>query len=144
MSDYFFDDLEARRADLERTKENSARLAHAYGRFTSTGQGSITFPRRLAFGLTFTEEPFMSACSMADPDDIEDLLDRRDAPFPIITPFVAEWDRDDRGFWVGVWCGVRVWWPPSDLVPASAKPEITHSFTFSGIAMKDVPIEMED
>ncbi len=148
-----FEDLELRRAEVERHRENSTRLAQAYGRFTSNGQGSIVFPDRLGFGLTFIEEPYTSWCPMIDVDELEDLLDNSQASrmqgqsnvaaFPMITPYVVDWDQDDRGFYVGAWCGVRVWWPPTDAVLTTASPEIVHNFTFTGKAIKDVPLEME-
>lgn len=142
-----FDDVEHRIAEKEAIKENTARLASAYASYKSTGQGSVEFGKRADFGLTFIERPYVSYCSVVDLDELGDLMGvpgGEDVPMPLVTGFVTEWDTDDRGFYVGAWCGVRVWYPPTDLVPYSVDVELQHHFTFQAIALKDIPLDVAD
>ena len=71
-----------------------------------------------------------------DPDDV--------VPLPHCTPYVTEWDQDERGFYVGAWVAVVVSFGPLDTVDIGAQPGIEHHFTFSGIAIKDIPIDLDD
>lgn len=141
----FFGDLERRNAEREQHAENTARVAEALARFKSTGLGSIEFEERVDFGLTFTEEPYMSYGTQIDLDDLDDLLGNEAGAttptLPQCTGFITTWDRDDRGFYVGAWVAVTVWFPyEADMWP-DTEIEISHHFTFKAIAMKDVPIE---
>ena len=70
-----FDELERRVAEKEAIRENSARLASSYARYSSDGQGTVEFGRRANFGLTFIERPFVSYCSVLDLDELGDLMD---------------------------------------------------------------------
>lgn len=148
MSEMIFDDLEARRAEVERHQENSARVAEAFARFRSTGQGSIEFPDRVDFGLTFIEEPYMGYGGFLDLDDLDDKLENEAGtttpPMPICTGFVTGWDRDDRGFYVGAWVGVRIWFPYEANVWPELEIEMFHHYTFKAVALKDVPTEERD
>lgn len=148
MSEMYFDDLEARRGEVERHQENSARLAEAFARMRSTGQGSIEFAERVDFGLTFIEEPYMSYGCFIDLDDLDDKLENEAGtttpPMPICSGFVTDWDRDDRGFYVGAWVGVRVWFPYEANVWPELEVEMFHHFSFKAIALKDVPIDIRD
>lgn len=141
----FFDGLESRRADIERHEENAARVAEAYARFQSTGLGSIEFEERVDFGLTFTEEPYLSCGHQIDLDDLDDLLENEAGtttpPMPLCTGYVTSWDRDDRGFYVGAWVGVVAWYPYEANIRPDVEIEMSHHYTFKAIAMKDVPIE---
>lgn len=142
-----FDELERRVAEKEAIRENSARLASSYARYSSDGQGTVEFGRRANFGLTFIERPFVSYCSVLDLDELGALMDiagGEPVPMPLVTGFVTEWDTDDRGFYVGAWCGVRVWFPPTDLVSYDINPVIEHHFTFQAIALKDIPLDVTD
>ena len=142
-----FDDLERRRSEVERHKENSARLAQAFAKFETTGQGSIEFPKRVDFELTFVEEPYITYGCHIDLDDLSDLLDvdaNDTPPLPSASGFVTEWDQDDRGFWTGCWVAVSVYYHPLTLVPVDLEVYMNHHFTFTGIAMKDVPIDVRD
>ena len=139
-----FDDLERRRAEIERHRENSARMGYATAKFQTTGQGSFEFDERISFGLTFTEEPSANFGFETDLDDLEDALGRNDndvPPLPIVTGYITTWDQDDRGFWTGAWYAARVWFPPTDLIPVTAKVQVQHHLTFRGVAMKDVPLD---
>lgn len=142
-------ELERRIAAKEATRENSARLAAAYGAYESTGQGSIVFERRTNFGLTFIEKPFVSYGSIIDLDALGELLDipdTDDVPIPLVTGVVIEWDLNDLGHYVGAWVGARVHFPSDLLVPVDpeVKVVVEHHFTFQAIAIKDVPIDLTD
>jgi hypothetical protein len=141
--DLFFGDLENRRGELERHQENSGRIAEAFARFTSTGQGSIEFGDRVEFDVTFVEEPFMSYGAYIDLDKLDDLLGNEPGSLtpemPITSGFVTDWDRDDRGFYVGAWVGVRVWFPYEANTWPDIEVEMVHHYTFKAIAIKDVP-----
>lgn len=148
------DEMDRRREDELRDRENSARLAQAYATFQSKGLGTYEMKRRVRFGLSFLQRPYMSYGSYADMQDNRDayipdndlLEDEPEFQLPVCSGFVTEWDLDERGLWVGAWIAVKVYlhpdeWPDPETAP---KPEIEHHFTFSGLAMKDFPMEAED
>lgn len=140
------DDLDARREEVARHRENGARLAQAYTVFKTTGQGTQQFEDRVSFGLTFIEKPVIAYGSACDIDDLADLLDidDDDVPMPVTAGFVVNWDQDERGFYTGCWVAVRVSFPPIDAVSVDILPEIEHHFTFSAIGMKDIPVDVTD
>lgn len=144
MTQMFFDDLEHRRGRIEQVNENSGRMAEAFARFRSVGQGSIEFPDRVDFGLTFIEEPYMSFGSFVDTDALDELLGDTSGnlppQLPLCSGYVTDWDRDDRGFYVGAWVGVRVWFPYEAGVWPDAEVEMFHHYTFKAVAIKDVPL----
>lgn len=142
----FYEEQERARGEQERHKENAARLAQAYAEFDTTGQGSIEFEQRVNFGLTFIEKPIVAYGTEIDVDALDELLDNdsetNNVPaLPLCTGFVTEWDRDDRDFYIGCWIAARVSFPSSPAVPTETPVALTHHFTFSAIAMKDVPYE---
>lgn len=148
MDDLIYTDLERRRADVEQVQENSGRMAEAFARFKSVGQGSIQFDERVDFDVTFIEEPYFRYGSYLDVDELENLLDNdQDAgtpPFPVCSGFVTDWDQDDRGFYVGAWVAVRVWFPYEANIWPELPVEIMHHFSFTAVAIKDVPTDIRD
>lgn len=144
------DGYEQRRAEAHRHHHNSARLAFAYAKFETRGQGSLEFEDKADFELTFTEEPYVTFGFEIDLDEWAEVLgmDVDDAaipPLPVVSGFVTHWDRDRNDLWVGAWCAVSVYFPPGDIVvPPEALPRIQHHVTFSAIAMKDVDPEVTD
>lgn len=141
------DDVDRRRERAARDVENSARLAHAYATFYSQGQGTIQHPKRVKFGVTFIEKPYVGYANVVDVNELADELgveDTDDVPLPICTGYVIEWDQDDRDFYTGCWIAARVHFADADAVPEDATPEIEHHFTFQAIAMKDVPTDSRD
>ena len=140
-------DLEQRRADVERHAENTARIAMAFARFSTAGIGSIEFEDRVDFGLTFIEKPFLSIGYELDLDELGETLgiDEEDIPpIPIVTGLVTDWDQDERGFYVGAWVGAVVYFPPGAVtVPGDAQVDCEIHYTFTAIAMKDVPTAPE-
>ena len=147
MSELIFTDLEDRRGEVARHRENSARLAQAFARFETTGQGTIEFERRVDFGLTFTEEPYITYGSQIDMDELAELLGVgiNDTPqLPLASGYITDWDVDERGFYLGCWCAVSVYYPSQTNVPADTKIHMQHHFTFTAIGMKDVPVDVRD
>lgn len=167
-----FQDLDNRRVELERHKENASRTAEATGRFRSTGTGSLEFPTRIDFGVTFVTKPGVSYGSEIDVDELEGVLenyagdnDYTDEMKALFTPdngtpmlpftsgFVTDWDTDQKGFFIGAWCGVRVGYGPilgtvGEAVSGFVIPEpqvvVIHHFRFSAVGMKDVPTALTD
>ena len=145
-----FEDLEVRRAEIDRHRENSARLASAFAKFETTGQGFVEFKDVIDFGCTFTEEPYPAYGSRVDLEALEDLLqqeavvDKAPPPVPITSGVVTEWDQDDKGYYIGAWVGVRVFFPYEDAVPLDLDVPAEHYFTFTGVAIKDVPIDVRE
>jgi hypothetical protein len=165
-------ELRDRTDEVTRTRENSARPAFSYARYRTTGQGSVVFGRRVDFGLTYIEEPYMSYGSMVDENELAEKLDMdsgggEDTPMPVCSGSVIEWDVDTRGFYVGAWVAVRVYFPkeitfvddsegvnpkaayssiPQGVpeVPVDLGVEVVHMFTFSAIALKDVPVRVDE
>lgn len=130
--------LERRRAEDARNYENRTRTAHASQTFEVEGSGVVEIPKVAAFGLTYIERPFVSVGFIIDLDELAlayDLNDQAVPPVPIITGFVTDWDLNDRGWYVGAWCGVNIYWttgPPPEPFPFQV------DFNFRGIGIKDV------
>lgn len=132
--------LNARLADQHRHRENRGRLAHAYARFMTTGVGSFEFEDRIDFETIFLERPFIAighqldaqafTMTYEDEDGDEDYLD-----LPQCTGYVTEWDQSSHDHYIGCWVAVVV---QLDVEMAEV-PTIYHDFTFSAIAIKDVP-----
>ena len=144
-----FRDLEIRAGEVDRHKENKARLAQVFGKYRTTGQGSIELDARVDFGLTFIEEPFMHYGTYLNIDALADLLNLDPGvtpPLPICSGHVTAWDYDDKDLYIGAWVAVSVYFPPTSetTVPPELQPEIEHYFTFSGVGMKDIPLDMRD
>lgn len=144
-------ELVNRFADERRHRENRGRLAFAFGRFTSEGQGGFEYEDRIEFGCTFIERPFVAYGSIIDTDDARELLaidsDNDDVklPLPIATGYVTEWDKTPAGHYTGAWVAVSVLYPIYDPAavlpyPVSGALKIQHDFTFSAIAIKDIPL----
>lgn len=143
------DSVGAQQDEANRHAENAARLAQVYATFNSKGQGTIEHDQAIAFDLTFVERPVVSYASYCDTDELEDLLGldtevSEVTPLPVCSGFVTQWDQDERGFYLGCWIAARVYYPPTDLVPTDAMPDIEHHFTFTAVAMKDVPPDVTD
>lgn len=140
----FYEEQEYRRQELARHRENAARLAFAYGDFTTTGQGSIELKRRIDFGLTFIEKPYVAYGAELDLEALDDVLGKESEDngvpaLPVTQGYVTEWDQDDRNFYIGCWVAARVYFPPLPPVSATVPVVVNHHFSFSAIAMKDIP-----
>lgn len=151
-------DLVQREVDLQRDAANKGGPAAAFCHVITRGEGSFSFARRIDFGLTFIEEPFMSFGSKIDIDDVIDAgfeelggagsstSGTQNIPkLPQCTGYVTDYDRDDHGNYVGAWVAVMVTYPyilgssvAGDPVP------IRHFFTFQAVAIKDLSDNDED
>jgi hypothetical protein len=144
-----FGELERRRAEVDRHRENAARLAHEYHRYKSTGQGTIEFETACKFDITFIEQPYMAYGSFCDLDELGELLGNVPGdtpPLPVCGGFVTDWEVDDRGFYTAAHVAVSVYFPPlvGLVVPVDAQPVVKHHFTFSAVGFKDVPVDLRD
>jgi len=130
-------------ADRHRNRENAARLCHVSSRFRTDGQGTVEFEDRVEFGVTFVERPFIQSGWQIDLDQARDALDvssNADVNLPQATGYVTEWDMTERDHYVGCWVAVSVSY--SVEYPADAQVRIWHDFTWSAIALKDMPTEL--
>jgi hypothetical protein len=127
--------LQQHREYLRRNAENSTRHGYAYAKFDSTGWGEFAFPDCFEFGLTYTEEPYVSYSYSLDGDS---LVDTR---FPRSMGGVYRWKLNNRGFFVGAWCFVCVDSRSPFIATSEREPNyaLRHYFSFAGMAMKDLP-----
>lgn len=148
MGDGFYE-IERRRGEVERHRENSARQASAFARYRATGIGSIEFEDAVDFGLTFIEQPFLSVGYAIDTDELSEVLGVAEddiAPLPIVAGMVTDWEIDERGFYTGAYVGAVVYFPPNDYVNIEPDAEVNVEihYTFTATALKDIPTETED
>lgn len=139
-------EMEQARAELARHRENSARLALAFAKFESTGQGTVEFEERVDFGLTFIEKPYITYACEIDLDELANQVGSTEDEtpvLPLVSGYVTEWDIDDRGFYTGAWMAAVVF-DPSGVLPTDVQIVIDHHFTFTAIAIKDVPLDVTD
>ncbi len=138
------DELEERQRYKDRVSENSARVAVAWATFDTVGQGSVYFDEKIDFDVTFIEQPMVAYGGTIDADELSNMqaLDAGDAGIlPVCCGFVTDWDTDTRGYYTGAWVAVRVYFP--DGVAIDAEVEMTHNFTFTAVALKDVPTAVD-
>lgn len=137
-----FNELQRREAEIARNKENKARLAGVYAEFDTEGMGTVEFSDRINFGLRFVQKPFPAYAAEIDPDLVRDAVedeDDGDVLLPQTSGFVTEWDRDEKGHYVGAWVAVAVTYP--DSIPVDAQIPVTHYFTFTAVAIKEIPVD---
>lgn len=148
-NDYF---AERERWDTQ-VAENSARGAWAWGNVHTKGWGQMVLPEPIMFGVTFTEQPFVSYGFALDDD--EQLVEDR---YPRCSGGVLRWVKTTEDFYVGAYVIITVAtadpmlaaqaWVDASLsetgttLPDSYKSDpsydLTHSFTFQAMAIKDV------
>ena len=136
--------LNQRFADNSRHAENKGRLAFASARMKSQGQGTFEFEDCIDFGLTFVERPFIASGWQIDLDQARDafgLGPNEDIVLPQVTAYVTEWNMTEREHYVGAWVAVSVYYPSVDY-RVDAQVKIQHDFTFSAIALKDIPTDV--
>lgn len=118
------DALEHRRGYIEQLRQNTSRLAQSYNFVETVGAGMIRLPTVVRFHCTFIEKPVVAYGYTVESDLIT-------GDFPSAVGGVYSWQIDARGFYLG--CYVFA------VVTANSDPTIQHDFTFTGIAMKDLP-----
>lgn len=121
---------EHRRGRITQIGENSARQAIVYGRFTTSGYyGEVTSDEVFDFGLKFIEMPNVSYSYSVD-GDLEA------GSFPRCFGGVSNWRIDSKGMYTGAWGFVVV-----EMTGQQDPYDLTHFFTFQGLATKAVPAE---
>lgn len=131
--------LEQRRVEQLRNQANKGGQAATFALFQTTGQGAFEFEDCIDFVLAFTEEPFMAYGSSCDADALADLLGMNEEdtpPFPLVSGLVTDWVRDEHGFYLGAYVGVRVHFPSDIPVAADVAVVIRHYFKFEAIGLK--------
>lgn len=117
--------LERRRGYIEQLRQNTSRLAQSYNSVSTNGNGMLRLKTVVTFNCTFLEQPVVHYGSVLQSDLIED-------DYPKTHGTVYDWQTDEKGFFIGAWVYV--------VVEADQDyPAILHNFTFTGIAMKDLP-----
>lgn len=134
------DNLDRRREEAQRHRENSGRLCQAYANFESTGLGSFEFEDRIDFTVIFTEKPYVSYAAVVDTNGVKDLVGR--VALPQTTGYVTEWDTDEKELYTGCWVAVRIDFPVFEMIDYETGVVVDHHFTFTGVAIKDVPPEL--
>lgn len=122
--------MEQRRGYVEQLRQNTSRLAQSYNFVETVGVGSLVLPEMVTFNCTFVEQPVVGyGCVLESKFVAGDTL-------PGSTGGVFQWQTDVRGFYVG--CYVYV------VITGAGEPQLQHDFTFTGIAMKDLPEHLLD
>lgn len=141
-----FWDLARREAERDRHRENAGRLAVVQQQYSTVGQGVVEMDERLDFGLTFIEKPWPSTGFFMDPDDVREVLALEpDAAIPVMpqcTLYVTEWDQDEKQNYIGCWVAIAVLFPTG--IPVDAQLKISHYITLQAVALKNVPMEVEE
>lgn len=122
--------MEQRRGYIEQLRQNTSRLAQSYNTVATNGNGMLRLATVVAFNCTFVEKPMVSYGFVLDTDLTED-------DYPASSGGVFKWQLDRRGFYLGAYVYVVV-------TCLADYPGITHNFTFTGIAMKDLPEHLLD
>lgn len=95
--------MEGHRAFVERTKENSARLASATAAIVSHGDGEFLIQDPVLFGCVFTEQPTVAYGYLLDDEELPD-----DVPLPRASGFVRKWVRNADGYFTGAHVALTV------------------------------------
>lgn len=109
----------------EQIRENSARHATSYAQVTTHGAGEILVATVVPFDCTFVETPRVAYGFSIDGDDLVDGL------FPISCGAVWKWQQDHREYFLGAYVYF--------VVNGATDLDLVHDFTFTGIAIKDLP-----
>jgi hypothetical protein len=144
--------LERHRERVERTRENTARLAKSYLKWQTRGWGEFLNDGVMDFGLTFTEEPsFTFGYKLNQDGSNPDIADDR---FPRGFAFVYDYrivhplGDESVTYYTGAWCGFvleTVGYQFSfGAFPTAGDPQyvIDWSLQFEGVALKDLPVHL--
>ena len=117
--------MEGHRAHREQIRENSSRQAWSWGSVSTHGYGAIQHATVVPFNCTFIDMPKIATGFSMDGDTLID------GAFPTVTAGVWKWQQDYREFYVGAYVFF--------VITGDAGYDLIHDFTFSGIALKDLP-----
>lgn len=139
--------LQRQRSQAEQTAENTARTAWSWGSFDTTGSGEIVLATPQAFTCTFIYEPDIAHGFSIDPS-----TPPKAGRFPRVSAGVSGWVKNSQGFFTGayVFFAIDTSGPDVDPGPSTTggvnslndpPPSylLHHTFTFSGVALKDLP-----
>lgn len=133
--------IRAHGARVQQANENGARHASSYTMIDSNGSGELLHPEVVEFDCTFIQEPIVAHGWALDGDELVK------GSYPRVSAGVFRWRTNRRGHYTGAWLFFTVD-VPGDLVdPETGNAfgySINHYFTFSGVAMKDLPDHLLD
>lgn len=132
-------------AQQQNLRENSSRLAHSFGSFTTVGWGEFAPEDAVMFDAPYLSRPIPTHCgSLSDDDQAAKLRTTR---HPRATGMVTHWDVNPQGLYLGAW--VIVWVEDRSPLVAPTDPDpdpdytIVHDFSFLGIAIKSLPTHIQ-
>lgn len=149
-------DISQREIDVARDKANAGGPAQSYARVRTNFRGSRIVHKRIDFGCTFTQKPWVAYGTEIDLDAVEDALDTLQgeglgvgstefdfADLPQCTGYVNDWDTDSHDHYTGCWVCVQVTYPTNLTTggeggTTNVKIPLVHHFTFAALALKDV------
>lgn len=161
-------DITQREIDVARDKANVGGPAQTYARVRTNRNGSRVVPKRIDFGLTFIEKPWVAYGVEIDLDAIEEAYEdnvegENGVPvggefnfgdLPLCTGYVTEWDLDSHDHYIGAWVAVQVVFPDFanettnllnfETYEQDALIPLVHHFTWSGLAIKEVADSAQD
>ena len=143
--------LEQRRAHIEQTRENSARLARAYATHRTTGWGEILVDTPVQFGCTFLKPPAVTSgmvlISSQTGNEAEPVTNR----FPRVNAGVWKWQQDVHDYYTGAYLFFVVetvgfqmtggYFPYTSSDPGYV---IDHHLLFEGVSYKDFNVALLD
>lgn len=130
----FVETMDSARAREQQVRENSARLAESFVTVSTTGQGGYRFDNVSYFGVTFINRPYVAVAHVVNDNDLTNPNQ-----FPVASGGVWKWLTNERGFYTGAWLYVSVY-----CFGATPNYAMEHDFTFTGVAVKDLPEQLLD
>jgi hypothetical protein len=139
-----FQQLQQARQELDRHRENAARMASFFVTYQTTGTGELVPPNPVPF-----EQPMFTEPAVTHGFALTRLPDRRHYRLPMASGGVLRWQRNDRGYYIGAWLYFRIECDfideekVSDQTPV-ALPVLTHHFVFTGPSYKAMSPEVNE
>lgn len=144
--------LTQHRGRIEQVRENTARTAESYATFVTQGLGQFVLADAAIFGCTFIDRPAVAyGCSLSEDADGSDVLTPIEGNVPRGSGLVVKWIKDANNYYTGAYVVLVIDAPDAPvqeagstttpvIEPISAPSYVLeHDFTFTGIAIKDVP-----
>lgn len=136
-----FEQIINKQREEARNQENSARLAHSFGTFVTSGWGEFIPEDKVEFEAPYLYRPSVTVGSSLDGED--DAENVRLTRLPRCGGTVIKWDQTARGLYTGAWVAIWVEDRSPFIEPSDPDPNpdytIVHDFVFLGIAIKDLP-----